>query len=125
MVDLPGPWRFTATVPLPSSAGGMPSRRPWRRPTARPGPLQSTDAGDEGHRCVDTWNVRWLGGGVDMTAWSGAGGEVAHDHRPGEAARGEGGELSIFDRFASAAARAVAGAWFFLLCVVLVVVWAP
>jgi hypothetical protein len=33
--------------------------------------------------------------------------------------------LPIFDRFASAAARAVAGAWFFLLCVVLVVVWLP
>ena len=35
------------------------------------------------------------------------------------------GDLSIFDRFASAAARMVAGAWFFLLCVVLVVVWVP
>jgi low affinity Fe/Cu permease len=33
--------------------------------------------------------------------------------------------LTLFDRFASAAARLVAGAVFFALCVVLVVVWLP
>jgi hypothetical protein len=36
-----------------------------------------------------------------------------------------GSALPIFDRFASVAARMVAGAWFFLLCVVLVIVWLP
>ena len=35
------------------------------------------------------------------------------------------GQLSFFDRFASQTARLVSGAWFFLLCVLLVVVWAP
>ena len=33
--------------------------------------------------------------------------------------------LSVFDRFASAAGRLVAGAWFFAFCLALVVVWAP
>jgi low affinity Fe/Cu permease len=33
--------------------------------------------------------------------------------------------LSVFDRFASWASRLVSGAWFFLLCVLLVVLWAP
>jgi low affinity Fe/Cu permease len=33
--------------------------------------------------------------------------------------------LTLFDRFASAASRLVAGASFFALCVVLVVVWLP
>jgi uncharacterized membrane protein len=34
-------------------------------------------------------------------------------------------EVSLFDRFASAAARFVSRAWFFTLCVLLVVVWVP
>lgn len=34
-------------------------------------------------------------------------------------------DLSLFDRFASGAARFTARAWFFTLCVVLVVVWGP
>jgi|SRR4051794_30642356 low affinity Fe/Cu permease len=33
--------------------------------------------------------------------------------------------LSPFDRFATATSRLVAGAWFFALCVLLVVIWAP
>ncbi len=33
--------------------------------------------------------------------------------------------LPLFDRFASAAAERVSHAWFFVLCVLLVVVWAP
>jgi low affinity Fe/Cu permease len=33
--------------------------------------------------------------------------------------------LSLFDRFATAAGRFVSRAWFFALCVLLVVVWAP
>ena len=33
--------------------------------------------------------------------------------------------LSVFDRFASAVSRLAAGAWFFALCVLLVVIWAP
>jgi low affinity Fe/Cu permease len=36
-----------------------------------------------------------------------------------------GDGLSVFDRFASWASRLVSGAWFFLLCVLLVVVWVP
>lgn len=35
------------------------------------------------------------------------------------------GDLSVFDRFASATSRLAAGAWFFALCVLLVVIWAP
>lgn len=35
------------------------------------------------------------------------------------------GGLSVFDRFASNASRLVAGAWFFALCVLLVVIWLP
>ena len=34
-------------------------------------------------------------------------------------------DVSPFDRFASAAGRFVSRAWFFSLCVLLVVVWAP
>jgi len=34
-------------------------------------------------------------------------------------------DLSMFDRFASFTARFAARAWFFSLCVLLVVVWAP
>lgn len=34
-------------------------------------------------------------------------------------------ELSLFDRFATAAARFVSRAWFFALCVLLVLVWVP
>jgi uncharacterized membrane protein len=34
-------------------------------------------------------------------------------------------ELSVFDRFASATSRLAAGAWFFVLCVLLVAIWAP
>ena len=34
-------------------------------------------------------------------------------------------ELSHFDRFASTAARFVARAWFFALCLLLVVIWIP
>jgi hypothetical protein len=34
-------------------------------------------------------------------------------------------QLSVFDRFASATSRLAAGAWFFALCVLLVVIWAP
>ena len=33
--------------------------------------------------------------------------------------------LSVFDRFASATSKVAAGAWFFALCVLLVVIWAP
>jgi hypothetical protein len=36
-----------------------------------------------------------------------------------------GGKLTPFDRFATAADTFVSRAWFFMLCVVLVVVWAP
>lgn len=35
------------------------------------------------------------------------------------------GELSFFDRFASTASRYVSQAWFFALCVLLILVWAP
>lgn len=35
------------------------------------------------------------------------------------------GHLSVFDRFASGASRLAAGAWFFALCLLLVIVWAP
>lgn len=34
-------------------------------------------------------------------------------------------ELSLFDRFATAANNFVSRAWFFALCVLLVVIWAP
>jgi uncharacterized membrane protein len=34
-------------------------------------------------------------------------------------------DLSVFDRFASATSRLAAGAWFFALCMLLVVIWAP
>jgi low affinity Fe/Cu permease len=34
-------------------------------------------------------------------------------------------DLSLFDQFATATARFVSRAWFFTLCVLLVVVWAP
>jgi uncharacterized membrane protein len=34
-------------------------------------------------------------------------------------------DLSVFDRFASATSKIAAGAWFFALCVLLVVIWAP
>ena len=34
-------------------------------------------------------------------------------------------DLSLFDRFATAAARFVSRAWFFTRCVLLVVLWAP
>jgi len=34
-------------------------------------------------------------------------------------------ELSMFDRFASGAARFASRAWFFSLCVLLVILWAP
>jgi len=33
--------------------------------------------------------------------------------------------LSVFDRFASVMSRLAAGAWFFALCVLLVVIWVP
>lgn len=35
------------------------------------------------------------------------------------------GRLSVFDRFATATSQRVSQAWFFAICVVLVVVWAP
>jgi low affinity Fe/Cu permease len=35
------------------------------------------------------------------------------------------GHLSIFDRFATHAAEFVSRAWFFVLCVLIVVLWAP
>lgn len=35
------------------------------------------------------------------------------------------GQISLFDRFATAAAGFVSKAWFFLLCVLLVLLWAP
>ena len=35
------------------------------------------------------------------------------------------GELSQFDRFASMAARFVSRAWFFALCLLLVLIWVP
>ncbi len=35
------------------------------------------------------------------------------------------GHLTIFDRFASKASTFVSGAWFFIFCVLLVVLWAP
>jgi cytochrome c-type biogenesis protein CcmH/NrfG len=35
------------------------------------------------------------------------------------------GRLSLFDRFATASSRHVSRAWFFALCVLLVLVWAP
>lgn len=40
---------------------------------------------------------------------------------PGEVA----GELSSFNRFATAASSFVSRAWFFALCVILVLIWAP
>jgi hypothetical protein len=36
-----------------------------------------------------------------------------------------GGPLSLFDRFATLAATFVSRAWFFTLCLLLVVLWAP
>jgi hypothetical protein len=36
-----------------------------------------------------------------------------------------GSHLSLFDRFATAASLVVSRAWFFIACVVLVLVWAP
>jgi low affinity Fe/Cu permease len=36
-----------------------------------------------------------------------------------------GSHLSFFDRFATKAAAFVSGAWFFAMCVLLVLVWAP
>jgi low affinity Fe/Cu permease len=48
-------------------------------------------------------------------------GSGARVRRPSEVIGG----LPLFDRFASAASRLVSGAWFFLLCVLLVVIWAP
>jgi low affinity Fe/Cu permease len=35
------------------------------------------------------------------------------------------GELTLFDRFATASAEFVSRAWFFALCVLLVLLWAP
>ncbi len=35
------------------------------------------------------------------------------------------GKISLFDRFASRAAALVSRAWFFVACVILVLVWAP
>lgn len=35
------------------------------------------------------------------------------------------GSPSLFDRFATAAAEFVSKAWFFTLCVLLIVLWAP
>lgn len=35
------------------------------------------------------------------------------------------GELSFFDRFATTAAKFASRAWFFALCVLLILVWAP
>lgn len=35
------------------------------------------------------------------------------------------GDLSLFDRFATAVAARVAEAWFFMACMLLVVIWAP
>lgn len=35
------------------------------------------------------------------------------------------GRLSVFDRFASRASNLVSRAWFFLLCLLLVLLWAP
>jgi low affinity Fe/Cu permease len=37
----------------------------------------------------------------------------------------EGSTLSLFDRFATASGSLVSRAWFFLACVVLVLIWAP
>jgi uncharacterized membrane protein len=45
----------------------------------------------------------------------------ARVHRPSEISE----HLSVFDRFASATSRLAASAWFFALCVLLVVIWAP
>lgn len=36
-----------------------------------------------------------------------------------------GSRLSFFDRFATKAAGFVSGAWFFAMCVLLVLIWAP
>jgi ABC-type proline/glycine betaine transport system permease subunit len=38
---------------------------------------------------------------------------------------GVSGNLSLFDRFATAADRVVSGAWFFAFCLLLVIVWVP
>jgi low affinity Fe/Cu permease len=38
---------------------------------------------------------------------------------------GVSGKLSLFDRFATMADRAVSGAWFFAFCLLLVVIWVP
>jgi len=35
------------------------------------------------------------------------------------------GDLSLFDRFATAVAARVAEAWFFIACMLMVVIWAP
>lgn len=43
----------------------------------------------------------------------------------GEMPSGVTGELSIFDRFASAVNEFVSRPWFFVFCVLLVVLWAP
>jgi low affinity Fe/Cu permease len=35
------------------------------------------------------------------------------------------GDLSVFDKFASASSKFVSRAWFFLACLILVLLWAP
>jgi hypothetical protein len=49
------------------------------------------------------------------------------DHRPRRATMPSDvtPDLSLFDRFASTAASFVSRAWFFALCVLLILVWAP
>jgi hypothetical protein len=50
---------------------------------------------------------------------------AARNHGSGRMPTDVKSGVSPFDRFASGAARVVAGAWFFAFCVVLVVVWLP
>ena len=46
-------------------------------------------------------------------------------HQPGEMPSDTHDRLSVFDRFATSTSQWVSKAWFFTLCVLLVVLWVP
>jgi hypothetical protein len=58
---------------------------------------------------------------VDTSTRARHGSADAPVRRPSEISE----HLSVFDRFASVTSKLAAGAWFFALCVLLVVIWAP
>jgi hypothetical protein len=53
------------------------------------------------------------------------GGNNTHDASGVMPSSAPSGRLSLFDRFATAASMVVSRAWFFIGCVVLVLVWSP